>query len=247
VDNEPTSAAPAQFDTLAEQNLLRLSIAVTLGLGFIGVAAGLIIGSRSILFDGFYSIVDVAMTGLALIVSKLLMREGSRRFQFGYWHLEPMVAAFNGSILTLSCIYAFLDAVGLLIQGGHRVDFGPAATYAILVSAAYFVMARRMHRASVALDSDLLRIDARGYLVGGALSVALLVSFLGAMALDRAGHGHLSPFADPAILLVVTLCLAPIPAISVFRALREIFLVAHAISTPTCGASWMRRRSVTDF
>ncbi|VFU07380.1 cation diffusion facilitator family transporter [Methylocella tundrae] len=220
------SESPEPIDTRAEQNLLRLSIAVTFVLGLIGVSAGLAIGSRSILFDGVYSIVDVAMTGLALIVSKLLTREGSRRFQFGYWHFEPMVAAFNGTILSLSCIYAFLDAVGLLIQGGHRLDFGPAAIYAILVSAACLVMARRMRRASEALDSDLLRIDARGFLMGGALSLALLASFLGAMALERAGYRHLAPFADPAILIAVTLCLAPIPMFSVWRALREIFLVA---------------------
>ncbi|ACK49329.1 cation diffusion facilitator family transporter [Methylocella silvestris BL2] len=213
-------------DVGAEQNLLRLSIAVTLGLGALGLIAGLVIGSRSILFDGFYSVVDVAMTSLALIVSKLLTRDGSRRFQFGYWHFEPIVAAFNGTILTLSCIYAFFDAVSLLMQGGHRVEFGPAALYAIISCAVCLAMAVRMRRAGEALNSELLRVDARGFLIGGAVSLALLVSFLGAMALERANHGSLSPYVDPIVLAAVIVVLAPIPIMTVVRGVKEIFLVA---------------------
>mgnify|MGYP000048747385 CR=1 FL=1 len=40
------------------------------------------------------------MSGLALFVSKLVSRESTnRRFQFGYWHIEPMVLAFNAGTL----------------------------------------------------------------------------------------------------------------------------------------------------
>ena len=39
-----------------------------------------------------YSFVDVVPTMVSLIVVKLIARGSSHRFQYGYWHLEPLVA-----------------------------------------------------------------------------------------------------------------------------------------------------------
>ena len=86
----------------AEQKLLKLSIAVTVVVSAFGVLFGLLSGSMSILFDGVFSAIDAAMSGLALFVSRLVTRVAeNRRFQFGYWHIEPMVLAFNGGTLML--------------------------------------------------------------------------------------------------------------------------------------------------
>lgn len=213
-------------DSLAEQALLRLSIFVTTAVGLFGLAMGLATGARSVLFDGVYSLVDVAMTGLALIVSRLLAKDGSRRFQFGYWHLEPMVTAFNGTVLTLSCAYALLDAVMVLKAGGNRVEFGPAAIYAIISAAVCLVMARRVGRAADEFGSELLRVDSRAFLIGGLISLALLVSFLLGLALERFDHAALAPYVDPLVVIAVILAVAPLPALAVGRGLKEIFLVA---------------------
>ena len=72
----------------AEQRLLKLSIAVTIGVALVGVVFGLLSGSMSIVFDGVFSAIDAAMSGLALFVSRLVTRvTENRRFQFGYWHI----------------------------------------------------------------------------------------------------------------------------------------------------------------
>ncbi len=76
----------------AEQRILKLSIAVTVFVALFGVLFGLLSGSLSIVFDGMFAAIDAAMSGLALFVARLVGREGdNRRFQFGYWHIEPMV------------------------------------------------------------------------------------------------------------------------------------------------------------
>lgn len=216
------------MDTTREQQLLRLSIGVTLLVGLIGVAVGLWIRSQSIVFDGFYSVVDVAMTAVALAVSKLVSREGSRRFQFGYWHLEPIVAAFNGIVLSLACTYAFIDAVRGLLAGGHLIEFGPGAFYAFVISILSLGMCIMMRRRAAELDSELLRIDARGWLVGGALSIALAISFLAASLLSASRFAALAPYADPLVLAVLSFALAFVPFRSVAQATREIMQVAPA-------------------
>ena len=69
------------MDNDREQSLLKLSIAMTALVAGIGIVFGLWAGSQSIIFDGFFSLIDSLMTGVALIVSKLVKGEGSQRFQ----------------------------------------------------------------------------------------------------------------------------------------------------------------------
>lgn len=94
------------MESTAEQRALKLSITVTLLTGLVGVLGGLTTGSRGITFDGMYSFVDVMLTFGSLAVSKLLMLEPSRRFQYGYWHLEPLVGAVQSALLATACVYA---------------------------------------------------------------------------------------------------------------------------------------------
>ena len=84
-----------------EQQVLKISIAVTFVLAVAGILFGLLSGSLAIVFDGMFNVVDMIMSILALLVARLLTSEGSRRFQYGYWHVEPMVLVFNGSTLIL--------------------------------------------------------------------------------------------------------------------------------------------------
>src|SRR5690242_19850527 len=110
-------------DTRQEQRILKVSIAATVGVAAIGFVGGLLARSQAILFDGVYSLVDVALTLVALAVLRLVARQDSPRFQYGYWHLEPMVEALGGAILSLACIYALANAVIGFSDGGHEVRY----------------------------------------------------------------------------------------------------------------------------
>ena len=142
-------------EATAEQRLLRLSIGVTVVVSLFGVLFGLLSGSLSIVFDGVFSAIDAAMSGLALFVSRLVSREGiNRRFQFGYWHIEPMVLAFNGGTLMLLCFYAFLNAVASFLEGGRQLAFDWAIVYAVIVCVMCFGMFFYELRANRRIGSD---------------------------------------------------------------------------------------------
>src|SRR5258706_5933535 len=150
----------------AEQRLLRLSIGVTIVVALCGVLFGLLSGSLSIMFDGMFAAIDAAMSGLALFVSRLVSRESkNRHFQFGYWHIEPMVLAFNGGTLMLLCFYAFLNAVDSLLSGGRQLDFGLAIIYAVSVCVVCFGMYLYEVRANRRIRSDFLRLDSHSWLM----------------------------------------------------------------------------------
>lgn len=210
----------------AEQSLLKLSIAVTIVVSAFGVVFGLLSGSMSILFDGVFSAIDAAMSGLALFVSRLVTRVAeNRRFQFGYWHIEPMVLAFNGGTLMLLCFYAFLNAIDSLLAGGRQLDFDWAMAYSVLVCVACFGMFFYERHRNRRIGSDFVRLDTQSWLMSGAITSALLVAFAIAAALKGTAYQHLAPYADPAVLAFLTLVLVFVPIATVRKALQEILLI----------------------
>ncbi|RTR05898.1 cation diffusion facilitator family transporter [Halomonas nitroreducens] len=209
-----------------EQRALKVSIAMTLVVAGLGVVFGLLAGSRSILFDGVFSSLDAAMSGLALGVSRLAVREASRRFQHGYWHLEPLVAALNGAILLLLCFYAFLNAVQGLIDGGHLLAFDMAIGYALAVTLVCTAMTLHQRRLNREADSEFVRIDMHGWLMAALITGALLVAFAIALWLQQTRYAHLTPYVDSLLLAVLTLGFLPVPIGIVRRAMKEIFLIA---------------------
>lgn len=210
----------------AEQGLLKLSIAVTIGVASVGVVFGLLSGSMSIVFDGVFSAIDAAMSGLALFVSRLVSRVAdNRRFQFGYWHIEPMVLAFNGGTLMLLCFYAFLNASGSFLDGGRRLDFDWAIAYAAAVGLVAFGMFFYLRHLNRQIGSDFVRLDVQSWLMSAAITSALLLAFAVAWCLEGTRYAHLTPYADPLILAVLALILVFVPIATVRRALQEILLI----------------------
>ena len=209
-----------------EQKLLKLSIVATLIVGATCVVAGVMLRSQAIAFDGFYSLIDVVLTTGALAVSRLVASEGSRRFQFGYWHLEPLVVVFNAAVLAMTCGYAAITAVQDLIEGGHDIEFGFGAAWAALVGVFSLGMAAYVRRVARAQDSMLLALDARGWLIGGTINLAVLVGFALAAAIDGTAYTAWTRYIDSAVLLALTLGLLPVPLASLVPALREVLQLA---------------------
>ncbi|WP_199100403.1 cation transporter [Dyella sp. ASV21] len=214
------------MDTSREQQQLRLSIVVTFLVGAACVVVGLAMHSQAIAFDGFYSLVDVVLTAGSLLVSRLIASEGSRRFQFGYWHLEPLLLACNAAVLTAICSYAAYSALHGLLTGGHELAFGFGAIWAAVMGVASMGMAWLMRRRAIELRSELLRLDARGWLIGGCISVAVLIGFALAEVIQGGPLDHWTRYIDSSILLLLTVALLPLPLSSLWQALREVLQLA---------------------
>ena len=210
----------------AEQRMLRLSIGVTVVVSLFGVVFGLLSGSMSILFDGVFAAIDAAMSGLALFVSRLVSGDNAnRRFQFGYWHIEPMVLAFNGGTLMLLCFYAFLNAIDSILSGGRQLDFDWAIIYAAIVCVTCFGMYAYEFRSNRRIGSDFVRLDTQSWLMSAAVTSALLVAFGIASSLHRTAFGYLTSYADPVVLALLTLALVFVPIRTVRKALQEMLLI----------------------
>jgi len=193
-----------------EQQLLKQSTVLMFAVAIAGIVTGFISGSESIMFDGFFSLIATFIKVLMLITAQLIAKESNQRFQFGFWHLEPMVLLIEGSFLLLIAIYAFLNGVFGIINGGRDIELGLVIVYAAVftvVEFAYYFWVKRKNRK---LKSTLIQFDNVSWLVDAMLSVGLLISFVTALVLKHQGYAQWAAYVDPAILILLALSmLAP--------------------------------------
>ncbi|MGQ3675792.1 cation diffusion facilitator family transporter [Xanthobacter sp. TB0139] len=219
---------------MTEQGVLRLSILVTFLLAAADIAFGLLSGSYAIIFDGVYSLTDASMTIVALLVANLISVSAKsgpsdskliERFTMGFWHLEPMVLGLNGTLLMSAAVYALINAIGSFMAGGRDLQFGPAIIFSALMLIITLAMGVYNTRANRTINSAFVALDAKSWLMSGALTAALLLAFLFGYAIQDTSLAWMSPYIDPTVLALVCLVIIPIPARTVKRALADILLV----------------------
>ena len=215
-----------KINAYLEQKVLKISIAVTFLLAVGGLVFGLLSGSLAIVFDGMFNMVDTTMAMLALFVARLLTSEGSRRFQYGYWHVEPIVLVFNGSVLILLCAYALINAIGSLLSGGRELDFDSAFIFTLLMSVLSIGMYIYIKHKNKTINSEFLRLDVQSWLISAAISTSLLVAFGIASFIEETHFTYITPYIDPLILVIVTAGLIFVPMATVRDAMSDLFLIA---------------------
>jgi len=210
----------------AEQSTLKFSIALTVFLGVLGVASGLVTNSQAIIFDGMYSFVDVVPTVVSLLVVKLIARGTTHRFQYGFWHLEPLVAVLRDAILAVACIYAGVDALNALTSGGQEVEYGRAALWAGILCLIGLAMTLYLSRKARLLQFPMLKVDARSWLVSTFLSLGLLIGFVMATALAGTRFQEWIPYLDAIALLSMAVIMLPMPLMGLWRSMSDVLQVA---------------------
>lgn len=219
-----------------EQQALKVSLVGVLLLSALGITFGLVSGSFAILFDGVFSLVDALMSVVSITLAGLIAKSASNtlsrrtqdRFNMGFWHFEPIVLAVNALVMIVVASYALFQAIAALLSGGREIQFGPAVAYAGVVVVLTTVIGVTEHRANRRIESALVAMDVKGWLMGGGVTAALLIAFLIGMILDGTEAAWLMPYVDPAVLSVVALILLPVPFGTLRKSLAEIALVTPA-------------------
>lgn len=194
---------------LIEQRLLWRSAAMMTLVAVAGTIMGIITNSYAILLDGIFSFVAVLIKLLMLTTSKLISKENSRRFQFGYWQFEPLVLITEGSFTLLIAIYAFSSAVIALLHGGHEMDFGLGIAYALfftVADTAYYFYIKRINKR---LQSNLVHYDNISWSIDAILAAGMLLSFAVAYGLRFTEWGQYTNYVDPIILMILSIQILP--------------------------------------
>lgn len=209
-----------------EQQLLLGSALATFMASLSGLAVGIWSGAKSIVFDGMFDAIDAGMTMLSWQIARLIANGRDQNFQFGYWHLEPLLSLISGSVTLSTCVYGFVNGLGSFLGGGRIVDYNVAIWYAAISSLYSFTAFALLRSCGRGLSSEILRSNARSWLFGGLVSGALCLSFVLARLAAVLHVDVIAPLVDPFVLMVLTIIMMPFPVRTLYRAGSDLLQIA---------------------
>ena len=209
-----------------EQRALRRSVYGVVLVAVGSVAYGVYLESNVVVLNGIFSVLSLVAGGLRLLAAKLVVRPEDQRFPYGYSHVEPLVHTVNAFLVLVICVYSFINGLDGIRSGGNEVDATGVIWFAVVSAGVCLgfwayeaVLARK-------IDSQLLRNDAKEWLMDFAFSMVTLVGFVVLPFLSEPYRALWGRYADPAMVAVMALVLVPIPLGILNRSIREVLLMA---------------------
>lgn len=231
-----TRNKPLSKDNASRLEELTLTISlysvIALVIGSLGY--GLYIGSDIVIANGIFSIFSLLGSALNLAAAKLVSRPPDNKFQYGYWHVEPLVLFINGLLLCAICFYAIVNSIENIRTGGNLVDAAGVIWFGIVsgvlcgvVWLFEFIVARH-------IDSDIVRNDSREWLVDFLFSLVTFLGFLVLRWLEEPLYSYWARYADSVLVIIMAVTLLPLPVRVVVSNVREILLMTSNEDPISC-------------
>lgn len=192
-----------------EQRLLWQSAWLMFLVAVSGTVMGVVTGSSAVLLDGIVSFMAVIIKIMMIMTSKLISRETSKRFQYGYWQFEPLVLMVEGFFTLLFVLYAFMTGVTDLLGSGHTVEAGPIVVYAAfftVVDSTYYFYVRQLNKR---LKSNLVKFDNISWSIDAVLAAGILISFAFAWGLEQTEWASYARYVDSIVLIALSVQMMP--------------------------------------
>ncbi|WP_432797403.1 cation diffusion facilitator family transporter [Poriferisphaera sp. WC338] len=208
-----------------ERATLRFSIIGGLFFMVVGITWGLWIGSSMILFDGLYSVLGVMLTSLSAYVSSLVMKPDDERFPFGRQQFIPFVLMLRAAVLSSLCLFAGLSSLLVILSGGREVNAASAVVYAIVSTGGCLCFWLYLRSARQRLQSDVVDVESKQWLMDTMLSGAVLVGFVINLLVLGTRLDWLSYYIDSGMVFIACLIFLPMPIGKMIVCIRELLVM----------------------
>lgn len=195
-------------------------------LALLGIGFSLYVNSDSVLLDAFFNVISFVMSLGTLWIAWLLHQPENRWFQFGYVGFVPLTNIIKALLVSIVSLFAVLDAVQAILEGGRQANSTLAILYAIIAAASCLGVAVYQFQANKTVNSPLIRVDAMNWLINGLISLSVGLTFgLVLLIKDTAWAGFI-PYADPSLVIVLVVVSFPIPAQTIVASIHQLLLGA---------------------
>jgi predicted Co/Zn/Cd cation transporter (cation efflux family) len=218
-------AAPS---TTHVRRTLRLTITVTVLLGTLGVSWGVAVGSQMILLDGVFALVEVALTALLLRAPSLATQGPTNNFPYGRESATPLVIGVYGFVLAGTLLYASVEAIATIRDGGSDVTAGSGIVFGLITTAGSF--GTWMWLRSAADGSDLLATETAAWRVSAFRGLGMVIGFTLMALFVRADLDDTARFVDPVMVLITCVVFVPTPVRMIRSTVLEL-LEGHPAGT----------------
>ena len=194
-----------------EQRTLFVSLTAVLVLAVGSILYGLIIESEVVILNGVLSLISLVGSSLNLWGAKLVTSKEDNCFQFGYWHIEPLIHCSNALMLLLICIYGALSGIEQLRGGGNPSDPTQIVIFSVvsgIICGAVWLYETINARKT---QSQFLRNDSNEWLLDFCLSIGTMLGFIPLFFLSDPLRHFWSLYADGAMVVLLSLLLMYLP------------------------------------
>ncbi len=194
---------------ILEDKALKNSVWYSLLLSVVGIAAGLLLTSSYILFDGIYSLVGFILGILNWKISAFVKKDDETRFPFGKASIESAVIFLQYVVITFFLIQSLATAVKTVVRGPEPLNIAIITIY-IAIQTVFviwcYVVTERINKK---IFSPLVEAVSHQWKIASIIGVSVSIAFVIAWILSALGQDYVALFVDPIILILVVLLLLP--------------------------------------
>ena len=210
-----------------ETQLLAISTITLCLSALLCTVAGLLTSSQSLFFDGISSSIGAIISVLILLVARLISyRENSRKFQFGFWHFEPLVILVEGGFLALVAFLSIYSGIKSIMNGGHILNLGLVFSIEVFFAVFGFCYSLFLKIKNRTVQSRLIHMSSIGWAADAVLSLGLAFGFAVAWIISGTGYGWFARYMDSIALVIASVFILIQVAVSCRRALLNVLGVA---------------------
>ena len=179
--------------------------------------------------DGFFSLIALASTIVAVLISKL-SKKATKSYPHGLYHLEPLYAVIKAILMVVLMAVALIEAgqiaIDYFVHGkGEVMNTAPLPFYAVLMTVLCLGLAffNRTQYKKTNCTSTMLRSESQTNLIDGwqSAGIGVAIVILRLLPIDSV-FGFLHYTGDFFIALVVTVASIKEPIVIFFDAFREL-------------------------
>ncbi len=170
---------------VSNQNLLLISLILTLGFSGVEGAAAYFAGSLALISDAGHMVTDAAALGLALLAQIISRRPPSPKHSFGFGRAEALAAFVNGIVMLVLVAWIVLEAVSRFYTP-HQVDGLTVTIVAAIGLLMNVVVAWVLSRDKKSVNTRAALVHVMGDLLGSvaALIAGVVIQLTGWMPID---------------------------------------------------------------
>jgi predicted Co/Zn/Cd cation transporter (cation efflux family) len=202
------------------RHTLRTTIAVTVALGALGVAWGILVGSQMILLDGVFALIEVALTALLLRAASLAVQGPTRNFPYGRESATPLVIGIYGFVLAGTLVYAAVEALATIRAGGSDFAAGSGIVFGVITTAGSITTWIWLR--STTDGSDLLATETAAWRLSAIRGAGMVAGFTLMALLVRANLDDTARYIDPAMVLITCVIFMPTPWLMIKTTVLEL-------------------------
>ncbi|CAA0090540.1 Uncharacterised protein [BD1-7 clade bacterium] len=212
-------------DQKLENTLLFVSLLSALFFAVLGIVWGIQADSGMMIFDGFYSMISMALSAAGILVLKEIRKPEDRVFPFGRFGMEPLLIMARSLILLGLFSYSAIDAAAVIFHGGRSTNIESASIYSMIsVTGCAIVFAYLKVRNKN--KSALIQAETHQWLGDTLLSTGVFVGFTLAWVLQQTAFAPWVIYVDPVMVIIAVGCFMRFPTTSLIQATKQLLSIA---------------------